>query len=115
MHNNGGSFSIRIYEAGGENAAAATAVHVGAQRNPHDLFYVTDRRFFDFLKQRDFNVILQDNDAILDDGSLSIFFARKKIPYLNIEAGAEHLAEQTEMVRVAREMLDKFGLLGSRD
>ena len=106
LHNNGEGFSIRIYQPGGEHANAAAAVHVSGQRSPHDFFYVTDSRFFDYLKQRDFNVVLQDNAAIPDDGSLSIFFARKKIPYLNIEAGMEHLNEQIEMVRVAREMLD---------
>lgn len=116
LHNNGGTFSIRIYQPGGEHADAAANVHASQRRNPRDFFYVTDPRFFDYLKQRDFNVVLQDNDRAPDDGSLSIFFAHKKIPYLNIEAGMDHLNAQIEMVRVAREMLDDLGLIrGGRD
>ena len=38
-------------------------------------------------------------------------FARKGIPYLNIEADVSHLDEQTEMVRVAREMIVELGLI----
>ena len=114
LHNNGGSFTIHIYQPGGEQADAAATVHVSERHSPHDFFYVTDQRFFNHLKQRDFNVILQDNAAIPDDGSLSVFFAGKKIPYMNIEAAADHLKEQTEMVRAAREMLDKLGLVTLR-
>ncbi len=116
LHNNGGTFSIRIYQPGGEHADAAATVQVSQQRNPRDFFYVTDPRFFDYLKERGFNVVLQDNDRAPDDGSLSVFFAHKKIPYVNIEAGMDHLNAQIEMVRVAREMLDDLGLLrGGRD
>ena len=107
LHNNSdGALSIHSYHPGAEHAAAAATVHVAAARSPDDFFYVTDARFFDYLKQRDFNVLLQDNAAVSDDGSLSVYFARKGIPYVNIEAESSHLNAQIEMVRVAREMLN---------
>ena len=58
----------------------------------------------------DFNVMLQDNANVPDDGSMSVYFARQRIPYLNIEANTDHLQEQIEMVRAARQMLVELGL-----
>jgi hypothetical protein len=54
--------------------------------------------------------MLQDNANVPDDGSMSVYFARQGIPYLNIEANNGHLKEQIEMVRAAREMLIDVGL-----
>lgn len=109
LHNNSeGSLSIHSYQPGGEHADAAVAVYVAAQRDPDDFFYVTDQRFFDYLKARNFNVLLQDNANVPDDGSLSVYFARKKIPYVNIEAESDHLNAQIEMVRVALEMYEEL-------
>jgi hypothetical protein len=62
----------------------------------------------DYLTQRDFNVTLQDNANAPDDGSLSVYFSKKGIPYVNIEAEASHLNAQIEMVRSAREMLEEM-------
>ncbi len=105
LHNTvDGTYSIESYRPGAEHAAAAAALHITTNRSRFDFFYVTDRRFFDYLQQRDFNVILQDNAAVPDDGSLSVYFARKGIPYVNIEAELGHLNAQIEMVRVARQM-----------
>jgi len=112
LHNNTeGALSVESYRPGADYAKAAVAVHVAPSRSRDDFFYVTDQRFFDYLKQRDFNVVLQDNVNVPDDGSLSVYFARKGIPYVNIEAEISHLNAQIEMVRVAREMLDELRLL----
>jgi hypothetical protein len=109
LHNTvDGTYSIESYCPGAEHAAAAAALHISTNRSRFDFFYVTDQRYFDYLKQRDFNVILQANSAVPDDGSLSVYFARKGIPYVNIEAELNHLNAQIEMVRVAREMLDQI-------
>lgn len=112
LHNNSeGALAIQSYQPDGEHATTAKAVHVAPTRSPDDFFYVTDQRFFDYLKQRDFNVTLQDNANVPDDGSLSVYFGKRGIPYLNIEAEENHLNAQIEMVRVAREMTDAFGLV----
>jgi hypothetical protein len=115
LHNTvDGTYSVRSYLPGAEHAAAAAKAHVCEQRSPFDFFYVTDPRFFDHLTQHNFNVILQDNAAVPDDGSLSVHFAQKGIPYLNIEAEMGHLNAQIDMVRAAREMLDEIGLLKAK-
>lgn len=114
LHNTGGGgLSINSYLATGDKPTTASAVHVSTNRFAGDFFYVTDRRFFDYLKARDFNVTLQDDANVPDDGSASVYFARKGIPYINVEADNHHLAEQIEMVRVAREMVEHFGLVRS--
>lgn len=111
LHNNTeGALSIASYRPDAEHAATAKAAHIATSRSPDDFFYVTDQRFFDYLKQREFNVTLQDNADVPDDGSLSVYFGRKEIPYVNIEAEMSHLNAQIEMVRAAREMLEEFGL-----
>jgi len=112
LHNNTeAALSIASYRPGAEHAATAKAVHIATSRSPDDFFYVTDQRSFDFLKQRDFNVTLQDNANVPDDGSLSVYFARKGIPYVNVEAEVSHLNAQIEMVRVASEMLVEIALV----
>ncbi len=112
LHNTDGhGLTINSYRADGDKSSASATLHASSRRSPGDFFYVTDRRFFDYLKARDFNVTLQDDAHVPDDGSASVYFARKGIPYLNIEADVNHLEDQTEMVRVAREMIVELGLL----
>jgi hypothetical protein len=112
LHNNSeGALSITSYLPGAEHAASAKSVRVAATRSSDDFFYVTDQRFFDYLKQRDFNVTLQDNANVPDDGSLSVYFGRQGIPYVNIEAEVSHLNAQIEMVRVACEMVEALSLI----
>jgi len=112
LHNTGGGgLSINSYLTTGNKPTTASVTHVSTNRFVGDFFYVTDRRFFDYLQARDFNVTLQDDANVPDDGSASVYFARKGIPYINVEADVSHLREQTEMVRVAQEMVVSFGLV----
>lgn len=112
LHNTGGGgLRINSYLATGDKPTTASATHVSTNRFAGDFFYVTDRRFFDYLKARDFNVTLQDDANVPDDGSASVYFARKGIPYINVEADVKHLKEQIEMVGVAHEMVVSLGLV----
>ena len=45
------------------------------------------------------NVVLQDNDKVTDDGSLSVLAGRAGIPYINVEAEDGHLQQQVEMIK----------------
>jgi hypothetical protein len=113
LHNTvDGIFSVESFVPGAELGAEAAAVHVGRDRSKFDFFYVTERRFHDYLKARKFNVVLQDNEQATDDGSLSVYFAQKKIPYINIEAEMNHLDNQIEMVQATREMLKELAVGG---
>jgi hypothetical protein len=115
LHNTDGrGLTIQTYSQGGTKKSSSSQVHVGKDRAAGDFFYVTDRRFFDYLCARDYNVTLQDDANVPDDGSLSVYFARRGIPYVNIEADVKHLDEQTRMVRVVQDMLGELNLVTVR-
>lgn len=111
LHNTSDTiFSVLTFAPGGTAASDAAEVHVNPNRSRFDFFYVTDKRFYDYLKARDYNVVLQNNAQVSDDGSLSVYFSQKGIPYINVEADVHHLENQIEMVKTMRAMLRELGL-----
>jgi hypothetical protein len=107
LHNTAdGIFSVESFTSNGKFGSDAAAAHLSPRRSKFDFFYVTETKFYDFLKDRDFNVVLQDNAQATEDGSLSVYFARKGIPYINVEAETNHLPNQIEMLEVVREILN---------
>jgi hypothetical protein len=100
-----GPFSVESFLPGCYLGSNAAAVHVSCKRSKFDFFFVTDRGYFEYFKSLDFNVVLQDNKRVTDDGSLSVYCARHGIPYINVEAEVRHLANQVEMLKTLREML----------
>jgi len=70
-------------------------------------FYVTERKHFDGLKAKGYNVVLQNNDAVTDDGSLSVYCGRQKITYINVEAEHGHKIEQERMLTDLLDLLGK--------
>lgn len=102
LHNNGdGGLSIHTYEPGGDWAADTDVLHVSSTIDPDEFYFVTDRRIYEELKERNANVILQDNTIKRDDGSLSVFAGRHGIRYINVEAQPEHFQEQIRMIETA--------------
>ncbi len=52
-----------------------------------EFFYTTVEDWFDALKQKEiFNIVLQNNKAVEDDGSLSVYVGKNNIRYSNVEA-----------------------------
>ena len=110
LHNTvDGIFCVHSFARGGEYASDAAETHIGESRNKFDFFYVTEPKHYKFLKEKQFNVVLQST-GVTEDGSLSVFFSAKKIPYVNIEARMGHLHEQIVMVETVRQMLDSVKL-----
>lgn len=107
MHNNsdGGGLHIKSYLPGGDYANDAAEVYVNEAADIDDFFYTTDKRIFDFLKARGFNILLQNNATVTDDGSLSVYCGNKNMAYLNIEAQQGHLAEQKAMMLAVYDMI----------
>ena len=71
LHNNTEDrYAAWNYLKGQEYEIEAADVHLNAERDTDDFFFVTDRRLFDALAAREFNVVLQNNEAATDDGSL---------------------------------------------
>src|SRR6478736_137189 len=114
LHNTDGSgLTSNSYLRRCDKRTPASITYVSTRRFGGDVFYVSDRRFFDYLKERDFNVTLQDDANVPDDGSASVYFARKGIPYVNVEADVKNLKAQIEMVQIAQEMVAHFDLIRS--
>lgn len=99
LHNNSaGGYSARSYLPGGSYAADNATVYIKDGTDPDDFFYVTEQRFYDYLTEKGYNVVLQNNEEVVDDGSLSVFCGYNDISYINVEAQSGHLDEQLEML-----------------
>ena len=106
LHNNTEeSYAATSYVEGQELASDAAEVHLEEEKDADDFFFVTERRFFDALRARQFNVVLQDNQSVTDDGSLSVYCGQQDIPYINVEAQHGHLEEQKVMIRALLDVL----------
>ncbi len=87
LHNNTeDNYSTLSYVIGGDYESDAEAVYLG-KRNDHDEFYfVTTPRLYGLLTPTGFNVVLQNNQNVTDDGSLSVYCGQRSVEYVNVEA-----------------------------
>jgi hypothetical protein len=99
LHNNTNQFySLESYIEGGEYEAEADTTYQGRIRDMDDFYFVTDQRIFDILSTGKYHVVLQANETMTDDGSLSVYCGRLGIPYINVEAQHNHLVRQIKML-----------------
>jgi len=99
MHNNTGvGYSVKTILNSNKKEHIATEIFINPQQDENDFFYVTEKSKFDYFKFMGYNVVLQDNIKIEDDGSLSVYCGKKNISYINIECQNGHLEQQIEMV-----------------
>lgn len=112
LHNNSdsGGLHIQSYLKGGIYENDASQVYVSPNQDPDDFFYTTDSVIFTYLKSKDFNILLQNNATVTDDGSFSVYCGIHGIRYLNIEAQAGHLLQQKEMMAAVFRMMEELGL-----
>lgn len=97
LHNNtNGALDIQSYR----HRPVATAVFVAPDADPDDYVYVTEPSAYYFFRSQNVNVVLQSHTAP-DDGSLSIYAAQAKIPYINIETEHGHVDEQSRLLSIA--------------
>jgi hypothetical protein len=110
VHNNKvGSYSAESYGRGGEHEREAERMRAKRETAPDDFFFVTEPRHYRLLQGGPFHVVLQDNAAMTDDGSLSVHAAQKGLPYINVEARRGHLREQIDMLAYLNERLAEEG------
>jgi hypothetical protein len=115
LHNNTeGSYSALSYEKGGVFASDASAVFIKDGSDPDDFFFVTETAVFDALRRRGYNVVLQDNRGVTDDGSLSVYCGRAGVRYINVEAQQGHLEQQVAMILALQGALEELGQARSR-
>jgi hypothetical protein len=100
LHNiNDGGFSAKSTLKQKLSNKDALDVYVNPERDEDDFYYVTEKSKFDSFKKLGYNVILQDNERVEDDGSLSVWCGKNGIDYINIECQDGHLQEQIQMIR----------------
>lgn len=105
LHNNAdGGFGISSYLKGYELESAADSVYVNFQMDADDLVLVTELELFNRFKKANVNVVLQSKDAP-DDGSLSIYAMKNKMPYINVEVQHGHQQEHLEIIEMAIKIL----------
>jgi hypothetical protein len=110
LHNNTeGHYSALSYEKGGVFASDASAVFIKEGSDPDDFFFVTEAAAFDALRRRGYNVVLQDNRRVTDDGSLSVYCGRAGVRYINVEAQHGHLEQQVGMILALQDALEELG------
>ena len=111
LHNNTNKFySVNSYLAGGEYELEADTTYQGKIRDMDDFYFVTDPLIFQILSSGRYHVVLQAEDTLTDDGSLSVYCAQLGIPYINVEAQHKHLVRQTKMLIYAYQRLVLDGL-----
>ena len=97
IHNNTNKrFSIDDYKKNRKDEALK--VHINQHMDPDDFVITTEKSFYDQLVARNISTVLQHNEKIKDDGSLSVHYGKQGRAYVNIEAEHGHLQEQSEMI-----------------
>jgi len=99
LHNNKDNF----FE---EYCQNAKDFFVNPGKNPCNFFFTTEEDFFYYLKSKKFNVVLQNNEQVIDDGSLSVYCSKNKIPYINVEASHGDLDEQVKMLEEVQKIFE---------
>lgn len=110
LHNNtnNGGLTIQSYQRGGVYENDAAKVYVNRKEDPDDFFYTVSQQAFDFFRKKGFNVMLQNNANVTDDGSLSVYAGSKGIDYINIEAEHGKTAQQQKMMLAVFEYIGTY-------
>lgn len=95
LHNNARGYSV------GDEVPLSNAVRLNAPHTPHEFFLVTARQDFSALADGPYNVVLQNEAAGPDDGSLSRWAARQGIRYVNLEVALGKIDAQRDMLEWA--------------
>jgi hypothetical protein len=101
MHNNTDeNYSIQSYLPDSSEAVNTQELYINPDMDPDDFIYTTVPKIYDALVKKGINVILQDNQNFLDDGSLSVYCGMNDIEYINIETEHSHLEKQLELMAI---------------
>jgi len=105
LHNNTEKgLSILSYKKNGTEAKNTGRLYINKLMSKHDFILTTQYSIFNYLKRRKINVVLQHHNPV-DDGSLSVYAAKKRIAYINIEALHGHLDEQIRMLEAIKNLI----------
>lgn len=111
VHNNTeGEYSVLSYMDQGDYQGDALFAYYDNTTNADDFFFVTNEQLYSHLRDAGFNVVLQDNVKVTDDGSLSVYAGNQGIPYVNVEAQHGNFDEQVKMLEYLTSYLPEIDL-----
>jgi hypothetical protein len=104
VHNNqNGNYSINSYKPG--TSRDVLKWYKNPKRDPDNFFIVNNNVMFKGIKKLGFNAVLQNSVKATDDGSLSIYYGKRNLVYVNIETEKEKLDEQIAMLNAVFSVL----------
>jgi hypothetical protein len=92
VHNNSQGYSVE------DEIPISQRTSLPRRAEPHEFFLATDPRDYQRLAAGPYNVVLQNDPAGPDDGSLSRLCAKRGVRYVNLEVASGKLAVQREMM-----------------
>lgn len=106
IHNNKTkTYSELAYQKGHHLYRDAKKIFTNPDKSKRNFIYVTDNRLYEKLLPYKFNLVLQDKKRVINDGSLSVYAAYHKIPYVNVEAAYGDLNQQLAMLKAVHQVL----------
>jgi len=98
VHNNTDErFSVLSYkEAPLKNETAA--ININADHDLDDFILTTDSAVYNLYQNENMNAVLQKDTMLDDDGSLSIFFGKRRRSYINVETEHGHGLQQIALL-----------------
>jgi len=105
VHNNkNGNYSIDSYKSG-LRSKNVLKWYKNPKQDPDNFFIVNNNEMFKEIKKGSFNVVLQNSVKATDDGSLSIYYGKRNLVYINIEAQNKYFDEQVKMLNAVFNIL----------
>lgn len=98
IHTNNRTTSLSIHYFLLDENKKSFQVHVNQNQHPKNFIYTINYFDYIYFTKLGYNVVLQKESDICDDGSLSIYMARKKMKYITIEVLEGFFTEQRKML-----------------
>ncbi len=109
LHNNSDSnFSIKTYVHLQDSIPNSGKVYVNPEMDEDDFIITSSIDIFKKIKAIKINVVWENVSKVKDDGSLSLYCSKHKIPYLNVEAQHEHLQQQLFMLYSLKDIISSY-------
>lgn len=90
---------VKKFDQSSDSGKSCSDIYINPSINNSEFFIVTQKPDFDMLLRLRYNVVLQNQNPV-DDGSLSVFAAKKGIRYINAEAKHGRVSEQSAMLKL---------------
>lgn len=109
LHNNSPDrFTALWYAPGNSREKEAKKTFINPSEDPDDFFLTTDPVLYSALSAKGYNSILQDNVNCTEDGSLSVYYKKGNIPYVNCETEHGKKEKYYAMLLSLVEILEKI-------